>query len=504
MEDFSRRTLLKQGLLAATAVALTPSLRASSGTTLPLEEYRQWDALDIAERVRAGDVSVSEVLETAIARAQAVNPTLNCIVETLYDRARAAVAKPLPAGPFRGVPFLLKDLGMMLEGTVTTHGSRFYRDNVADYTSTVVSRYQAAGLVIMGKTHSPEFGGTGSSESTLFGDTRNPWNLEHSAGGSSGGSAAAVAAGILPIANATDGGGSIRIPASACGLFGMKPSRGRVPHGPHTLSSLMSVTHAVSRSVRDSAALLDATSGPEPGQTVIAPPSEGSFLEASMRAPRALRIGLVTTPLTHTPVAGECLTAVRNAATLCTQLGHNVEEIQLPVDPRQFFAAFGPVMAANTVERVHARERALGRKATESDLEPLIWERYLADRDNSAEQLFSAMQVLEQITRDMALLQQTYDVLLSPTLTTPPVKLGKLSLDQDKASYEQEAISVSAFTSLFNATGQPAMSVPLHWSAEGLPVGVMFAGRYGEEALLFQLAAQLEKAAPWFNQLPTV
>ncbi len=503
MDDPSRRTLIKQGLLAATTAALAPALR-SAPTGVSFADYQQWDALDIAERVRSGDVSAQEVLEVAIARANAVNPTLNCIVETLYDRARAVAAGPLPDGPFRGVPFLLKDLGMMLEGTVTTEGSRFFRDNVADYTSTVVTRYQAAGLVIMGKTHSPEFGGTGSSESILFGDTRNPWNLAHSAGGSSGGAAAAVAGGILPIANATDGGGSIRIPASACGLFGMKPSRGRVPAGPRTLSSIMSVTHAVSRSVRDSAALLDATSGPEPGQTVIAPPPAGSFLQAAQQAPGRLRIGLVTTPLTHTPVHAECISAARNAATLCSGLGHAVEEVALPVDPRRFFAAFGPIMAAGTVERIRARERALGREVTENDLEPLIWERYQADRNNSAEQLYAAMQDIERITRDVALLQETYDVLLSPTLTSPPAKLGELSLNQEKAPYEQAAISVSAFTSLFNATGQPAMSVPLHWSADGLPIGVMFAGRYGEEALLFQLAGQLEKAAPWFNRLPKV
>ena len=332
MEDFSRRTLIKQGLLAATTVALAPTLRASNATTLPLEEYRQWDALDIAERVRKGDVSAAEVLETAIARARAVNPTLNCIVETLYDRARAAVAKPLPAGPFHGVPFLLKDLGMMLEGTVTTHGSRFYRDNVADYTSTVVSRYQAAGLVIMGKTHSPEFGGTGSSESTLFGDTRNPWNLEHSAGGSSGGSAAAVAAGILPIANATDGGGSIRIPASACGLFGMKPSRGRVPHGPHTLSSLMSVTHAVSRSVRDSAALLDATHGRETGSRYVAPAPEGSFLEAVSRDPVPLKIALWRTAPNGTELSPEAVEGMEKTGRLLESLGHTVVEAAPTLD----------------------------------------------------------------------------------------------------------------------------------------------------------------------------
>ncbi|MAL95533.1 MAG: amidase [Haliea sp.] len=500
MSEMNRRDVLKSGL--ALAVAGASGQLASAAKGLSFEDYRRLDGLALATHVRRGDFTALEVLETAIARAEAVNPKINCLVEKLYDRARASVRAGLPEGPFTGVPFLLKDLGMMLEGTVTTEGSRFFRDAVANHTSTVVERYQQAGLVIFGKSASPEFGGTGTTESILFGDTRNPWDLEHSAGGSSGGSAAAVAAGILPIANATDGGGSIRIPASACGLFGMKPSRGRVPHGPVALSSVMSVTHAVSRSVRDSAALLDATHGAEPGQTLIAPGPAQSFLEASRQAPRPLRIGLVTTPITQTPVHPECLAATRKAAKLCEDLGHSIEEIQLPVDPREYFGAFGPVIAASTVHRIQSRERELGRKVTENDLEPLIWERYQADKDNSAALYYRAQRTLEQITREIALLQQRFDVLLSPTLTKPPVEIGKLSLNQDKAAYEREAISVSAFTSLYNSTGQPAMSLPLHWTAEGLPVGVMFAGRYGEEALLYQLAGQVEQASPWFEQVP--
>lgn len=500
MSPFTRRTLLKASLVTSAAATLSPALAAGGG--LRFDEYRQLDGLALADHVRRGKVSAEEVLELAIARTEAVNPALNCIVEKLYDRARAAIKEGLPEGPFTGVPFLLKDLAMMLEGTVTTHGSRFYRGAVAGYTSTVVERYQQAGLVIFGKSASPEFGGTGATESLLFGDTRNPWNLARTPGGSSGGSAAAVAAGILPVANATDGGGSIRIPASCCGLFGMKPSRGRVPHGPRALSSSLSVIHAVSRSVRDSAALLDATAGPEPGQTLIAPGPAGTFLAACRETPRPLRIGLVTTPITHTPLHPECLQAVNDAAALCQSLGHHVEPAALPVDAGEFFGSFGPIMAMSTAARVRSREKALGRAVTKDDLEPLIWRRYQQDRDNTAEMLYNAERAMEQVTRKMALLQQTYDVLLSPTLTKPPVEIGKLSLNQDNASYEREAVSVSAFTSLYNGTGQPAMSVPLHWTADGLPVGVMFAGRYGEEALLFQLAGQLETAAPWFDRVP--
>ncbi|HUH37732.1 MAG TPA: amidase [Spongiibacteraceae bacterium] len=502
MDNIDRRDFIKAGLTVAVASAV-PGLASATGR-LGFEDYRKLDALALAEHIRRGDFSAAEVLETAIARAEAVNPTLNCIVEKLYERARAAVRAGLPEGPFTGVPLLLKDLGMMLEGTVTTEGSRFYRGAVATYTSTVVQRYQQAGMVIMGKSASPEFGGTPTTESILFGDTRNPWDLSRSPGGSSGGSAAAVAAGILPVANATDGGGSIRIPASACGLFGMKPSRGRTPHGPHALSSIMSVAHCVSRSVRDSAALLDATRGPELGQTLIAPPPAVDYLTACQRPPGRLRIGLVRTPITHTPVDPECLTALDNAAKLCASLGHTVEDVQLPVDPAEFFGAYGPVSGAGTVHQVQSRERALGRKVTEEDLEPIIWQRYQANKDNPASQLYEAMLTFEKITRQMALLHERYDVLLSPTLSKPPVEIGKLSLNQDNAPYEREAISASAFTSLFNVTGQPAMSVPLHWTPDDLPVGVMFAGRYGEEGLLYQLAGQLEQAQPWFAKVPVL
>ena len=501
-DNTTRREIIKHGFTIAAAAGMAPAFGLSRGAGLSFQEYRSHDALGLAQLVNKGEVSAMELLEIAIARSKAVDPTVNCVVEELFDYARTTVKAGLPQGPFTGVPFMLKDLGTALKATVTTNGSLFYKDARMDYSSTVVDRYQRAGLVIFGKTASPEFGGTPTTESILFGDTRNPWDLSRSAGGSSGGSAAAVAAGILPLANGTDGGGSIRIPASCCGLFGMKPSRGRVPSGPQELSSIMSVIHAVSRSVRDSAALLDASRGPEPGQTTIAPFPEGNYLDAVARVPKGLRIGLIVTPLTHSPVDPECVEATANAARLCEKLGHHVQEITLPVDPRDFFASTRIIMGTGTVMRVRNREQQLGRKVTENDLEPIIWQRYQDSRAYTAEQLERAQLGVEKAARQMALLQQDYDILLSPTLATPPVKLGKLSLNQDNATYEKEAISTSAFTMLYNATGQPAMSVPLHWTPDGLPVGVMFAGRYGEEALLFQLAGQLEQASPWFDKLP--
>ncbi|GAB3103677.1 amidase [Aestuariicella hydrocarbonica] len=507
MSEINRRQLLKQSLtvpLSLGAAGLSSPLLAAKTGALSFEEYRRYDALGLAELVRQREVSSGELLRTATQLAAALNPTLNCVVERFDDRAETAIESGLNDGLFTGVPFLLKDLGMALKGTVTTNGSRFFETARPDYTSTIVQRYQQAGLVIFGKTASPEFGGTATTESILFGDTHNPWDLSRTSGGSSGGAAVAVAAGILPMANATDGGGSIRIPASCCGLFGLKPSRGRTPHGPVQLSSTLSVIHGLSRSVRDSAALLDVTWGAEPGQTLIAPRPKNHFYQATQTEPGALRIGLIRTPLTHSPVDPECHKAAHQAAKLCESLGHNVDEVDLPVDPRKFFGAFGIVMAAGLVDRIQQRELQLGREVTEQDLEPITWLHYQGAKQKTAEQLFHAQQALEQISRDVAQLQRDYDVLLSPTLATPPVKLGKLSLNQDNASYEREAINASAFTMLYNATGQPAMSVPLHWTESGLPVGVMFAGRYGEEYTLLQLAARLEKAQPWFDRVPDV
>ncbi|MBW2420896.1 MAG: amidase [Deltaproteobacteria bacterium] len=502
--EMTRRTLIQGGLYLAAMAAAAPVLGKTRAAALSFEEYRSHDALELAGLVARRDVSALELLDLAIARTEAVNPQINCVVERLYDDARAAIEGGLPEGAFSGVPFLLKDLGIALEGTVTTNGSRFFKNARMNYTSTVVERYQRAGLVIFGKTASPEFGGTGTTESILFGDTRNPWDQTRSAGGSSGGSAAAVAAGVLPMANATDGGGSIRIPASCCGLFGMKVSRGRVPRGPRNLdtTSSMSVIHAVSRSVRDSAALLDATQGAEPGSPFVAPAAARPYLEEAGRDPASLKIALVTTPVTHSPVDPECIKAAKNAAKLCEVLGHEVEEAQLPVDPREFFGAARPVMGVGLVIRVRDRERALGRKVTRDDLEPVTWERYQRNTALSAEELARGRQTLQRVARDIALFQRRYDLILSPTIATPPVKLGVLGLNQDYASYERAAINVSAFTMLYNATGQPAMSVPLHWSPEGLPVGVMFAGRYGDESTLYQLAGQLERAQPWFDRVP--
>lgn len=498
----SRRKFLHLGL-SSLAAGLAPRTVWSAGKGMRFDEYLKHDALGLADKVRKGEVTAAELLELAIARTEQVNPSLNPVVEKLYDRARAISRQANSKGPFAGVPFLLKDLGIALQGTITTQGSVFYKDWKADYTSTLAQRHEQAGLIIFGKTASPEFGGTATTESTLFGLTRNPWDPSRSSGGSSGGASTAIAVGILPLAHASDGGGSIRIPASCCGLFGLKPTRARTPAGPRTLAPAngLSIAHAISRSVRDSAALLDATHGIEHGSPFAAPCPEHPYLQEVGRDPGRLRIAVVATPITHSPVHADCLTALHDAARLCEQLGHHVEEASLPVDPRNFFGAYGILSAAGNVALVQAREKMLGRSVREGELEPLIWERYQQSRQIDAQQFIQAQNTVQKISRDVALFMDAFDIVLTPTLATPPVKLGEMSLSRDRAGYEQAAISASAFTMLYNATGQPAMSVPLFWNAEGLPIGSMFAARFGEEGTLFRLAGQLEQARPWFNRL---
>ncbi len=492
---------LGAGLGALASVAGSSTL-AEQGA-LGFDEYRSYDGLGLAAAIRRGDFSAQEVLAAALGRSAEINPVINAIVEPLHDYARRQLTKGLPNSTFTGVPFLLKDLGIMLEGTRTTEGSRFYADQIADYTQTLVQRYLDAGLVIMGKSASPEFGGTTSTESVLFGQTRNPWDLEMTAGGSSGGAAAAVAAGILPLANATDGGGSIRIPAACCGLFGLKTSRGRTPNGPRAHFNMMSVGHCISRSVRDSAALLDVTAGPEPGSTGGPKGPATTFLDAVKRPPKSLRIGLCTKPLAGSPVHEDCLAAANEAAKLCERLGHHVETTTLPVDPGEFYGATGKVMGVGNVIRIQAREQQLGRKVTEADLEPRTWQRYQTSKHVSGADYAQALQTLHRIGRDMTLLHGKFDVLLSPTQALPPIPLGRLALTRLDKGYEADVLAFSAFTMLANATGAPAMTVPLYWNPDGLPIGVMFAADYAQEELLLSLAGQLEQAQPWFDRVPT-
>jgi amidase/6-aminohexanoate-cyclic-dimer hydrolase len=469
------------------------------------DEYEACDALELAARVADGDLTPDELLETALARMEACNPELNAVVIPMIDQARAAVAAGLPAGPLRGVPFLIKDLYLLYAGVPTTNGCRLFADNVPDCDSHLVTRYKNAGLVIFGKTHSPEFGITTTSESRMFGQTRNPWNPEHSTGGSSGGAAAAVAAGIVPAAHASDGGGSIRIPAACCGLFGMKPTRARVPVGPEVGEgwSGMSTVHAVTRSVRDSAALLDVGQGPVAGDPYWAPPPELPYQEEVRREPGRLHIALQTESFNESTVHPDCVAAARDAAALCEELGHSVEERTLPLDAAAVGEATRVIITANLRSSLEDRAKALGRELRPDDVETATWVMVQAAAGADAAQYARSVKVIHAAGRQVAGFLEDVDVLLTPTMGIPPAKLGELSLsNSDVMALLGRLMASTGFSQLFNVAGNPAVSVPLHWNAAGLPIGVQFAGRFGDEATLFRLAAQLESARPWFERRP--
>jgi Asp-tRNA(Asn)/Glu-tRNA(Gln) amidotransferase A subunit family amidase len=468
------------------------------------EDYRRHDATALAGLIAKGEVSSGEVLEAAIARTEQVNPAINAIVHKQYERARAAVKSKPAAGPLGGVPYLLKDLGFFDTGEPARFGSSLFKDFVADHDSAYVARCKRAGLVIFGRSATPEFGLNPTTEPRLHGPCRNPWNLEHSPGGSSGGAAAAVAAGILPVAHATDGGGSIRIPAAQCGLFGLKPSRGRMSLAPDAGEGWggLSVGHVVSRSVRDSALMLDVTAGPEPGDPYAAPTPERPFVEAIGRPPKKLKIAFMLEDHRGRKLHPECATAVTAAAKLCADLGHVVDEVNPGLDLVALRPMTAAIAAANTARALGLRWKALGREPNPADVEAVTWAVYQRGLSVSGVDYVSAIAAAHAAGRKLASFLADWDVLLTTVLAGPPPKLGYFDQNGDAATFTERVTEYLAVTPLHNATGTPAMSVPLHWSADGLPVGVHFAGRYGEEATLLQLAAQLETAQPWFDRLP--
>ncbi|TAJ90873.1 amidase [Reyranella sp.] len=472
-----------------------------------IAEYDSWDGLGMAELVRARQLHPGELLEAALERAARWNPHLNALSASFPDRARAAIADGLPDGPFQGVPFLLKSLSAMLAGAPSTLGSRLFADFVSDHDSTLVERYKRAGLVIFGMTTTPEMGLSASTETSFTGTTRNPWNLAHSPGGSSGGSGAAVAAGIVPFAHGSDGGGSIRIPASACGLFGLKPTRGRTPSGPMAGEGWgsLATSHVISRSVRDSAAALDATHGPAPGDPYCAPPVGESYLSASGTVPGRLKVALQLEPLSGVSVAPECHSAAFDAAKLLEALGHHVEEARPEGSWEELQHASWVLVASNVRLALRRRAQALGRTLSAADVDRVTWAAVEDAASMTAEAYAASVQTIHRHSRRMAAFHQTYDILLSPTLATPPVPLGAHHMDNpDPAAWREAMRAFSPFTSLFNMSGQPAMSVPLAWSDGGLPIGVMFAAGFGEEATLFRLAGQLEAARPWMHRRPSL
>jgi amidase/6-aminohexanoate-cyclic-dimer hydrolase len=471
-----------------------------------IESYESFDAMGLAELVAKGDASPEDLLETAIAIAEERNPELNAIVIPMYDEARSAIRAGLPEGPFKGVPFLLKDLHLLYSGTRTTYGSKLFRDHVADHDSELTLRYKRAGLVVFGKTHSPEFGLTTSTETDLFGQTANPWDLARTSGGSSGGASSAVAGGILPAANASDGGGSIRIPASCCGLVGLKPTRARNPTGPDTGEGWggMSTAHVVSRSVRDTAALLDATHGPDLGDPYCAPAPPRPYLDEVGTSAGRLRIAVQRHTFNGTPTHPDCVAAVDAAVLLLEELGHEIDEHDLEVDSDALGAATRAIISANIRATAEDRARALGRELAADDVEPGTWGMIQLAKTFGADDYARATRTIHAIGRRVAHHLDGFDAILSPTMATPPLELGRLSLSRtdDAQAYIADLNQTIGYTSLFNASGHPAISLPLHWSEAGLPIGLQFAGRFGDESTLLRLAAQLEQARPWFERTP--
>ncbi|RJP33821.1 MAG: amidase [Actinobacteria bacterium] len=470
------------------------------------EETAWLDATAQAELVRSKEVKPIELVEAAIERIERLNPQLNAVITPMYDLAREGAAGELPRGPFTGVPFLLKDLMAAYGGVRMAWGSAFLRDNIPDYDSELVVRLKRAGLLVLGKTNTPEFGILPTTEPHLFGPTRNPWDTTKTTGGSSGGSAAAVASGMVPMAHANDGGGSIRIPASCCGLFGLKPTRARNPLGPSMGDAISGLVaeHAVTRSVRDSAALLDATSGPDLGDPYWAPPPARPFLEEVGAPPGKLRIAY-TCEAQGAVAQEDCARAVEDAAGLCAELGHEVEEKALEVNVEALTPLFMTLWSAAQTWTAAGMALITGKTPTPDQFETLTWALVEMGKGFSASDYLMAVTGLQGITRDLARQAADYDLWLTPTLAEPPVPLGTFESPPDNPLYGiVRAAGFVPFTPICNITGQPAMSVPLYWNGEGLPIGVHFIAKFGDEATLFRLAAQLEEARPWADRHPPV
>ena len=493
-----------------------------------ISDYGDYDGLGLAELVRKGEVTPQELCEEAIARIELLNPALNAVITPMYDLARAGIEGKRLEGPFAGVPFLLKDLVESYAGVRLTMGSRSCKDFVPKRDSELVRRFKQAGLVILGKTNVPEFGLTAVTESRFLGPCRNPWNVEHTPGGSSGGSAAAVASGMVPLASANDGGGSIRIPASCCGLFGLKPSRGRNPTGPDAaeLWQGLAVSHVVTRSVRDCAAMLDATCGPEPGSMYEVPKPGRSFVQELGTEMEPLRIAFSTKSPIGTKVDPDCIAAVKHSAKLLEGLGHKVEESEPEINGPRLARAFLFLVFAEVAADLEQLQYLMGRRIRTDEIEEMTWVMGLIGKSVSAVDLARARRQWGDAARAMGRLHLEYDLFLTPTMAYPPSRIGELqpsTLELQLMKWTkrlraggllrrsgivdglaEKVLERVPFTQLANLTGQPAVSVPLYWNLAGLPIGVHFTAPIGDEATLIRLGAQLERAEPWFEKKPPI
>jgi amidase len=486
-DGLTRRHFLTGSLAVASGLALgaRPSRAASA------DLFLDYDALGQAELVRTGQVTPAELLEAAIRRAALVEPRIHSIVTPMFDRARARVTQGVGDGPFRGVPMLVKDLAE-IEGVRCARGSRLFKDTIATRTNPIVTRMEAAGFVVFGKSATPEFGLLPSTSPRAFEATRNPWNLAHDPGGSSGGAAAAVASGLLPMAQGGDGGGSIRLPASCCGVFGLKPTRARVVDFPDPRQVSLSCKGFLSRSVRDSQAALATVQAPS-GPGAALPPVD----DREIGKPRKLRIAFTTKTPTGTKLHPENATAAVEAAELCDSLGHEVEEVQPGFHREEMATAMITLWASGPAGLIADVTKQTGAPPPRDALEPWTW--MLADHAKSLapNAVENAAATAQRLEAEAAAFHERYDVLITSVTGAPPLRSGLPEQDQAWEDLLADVFDYVTYTYLANMSGRPGMSVPLHWTPDGLPVGSHFVGRQGEEALLFTLARQLEEARPW-------
>lgn len=491
------------------------------------EEYRKYDALGLAELVRKREVTPQKLLDIAIRRAEEVNPQINAIVSKMYDEGMKMLTNFPADAPFSGVPFLIKDLGIPIAGTTMQSGSAGYRNYVTPTDGILAQRLRAAGFIFMGKTNTPEFGLTPFTEPRAYGPTRNPWNTNYTSGGSSGGSAAAVAAGISPIATASDGGGSIRIPAACCGIFGLKPTRGRIPLGDGSVEKWYGavVENCVSRSVRDTAAFLDAMQGSFAGNTCEIKPPVRPYLDELKLPVGKLRIGFCNANPFLSEPDPDSLAAVGHTVSLLRQLGHRVEEVALPYDRNMLIRYFTPLIFAETAAVLEEMRQKLGRPISTQDVELNTWLSAKLGEYISGKEVSLARYKWNELALKMGRFHEQFDLLLTPTLGRRPIKIGELQNSAVentmlKVARSMRLVSLAArsnlvektaakllgyipFTPLANMTGQPSVSIPLYWTdKENLPIGTMFTARIGAEDVLLRLAAQLEQAQPWFAKVP--
>jgi amidase len=474
---------------------------------MEMPDYSDYDGLGLAELVAKRAVTPLELVEAAIERIERHNPVLNAVVYKGYDDARAWARGDLPDGPFKGVPFLIKDLPLPVAGWPRSFGSRFAKGLIDDEDCGLTRRYRASGVVLVGKTNTPEYGITGTTESAALGPCRNPFNPNHIAGGSSGGAASAVAAGIVPLAHASDGLGSIRIPAACCGLVGLKVTRDRVPNLPDGYDYALGnvVDHVVSRTVRDSAAMLDATDHPEPGSPYPSPPKARPYLEEVEASPGRLRIAWSSETPSGRPIDPEIQAALERTAALLKGLGHEVIERGLGIDYRALYASRGPAAAANFAAGMARLIERVGREPEADELEPLTWASLKAGRRQTGADVMRSLQETRMLNRATLAFFEDVDIYLCPVLGTPVPEIGFI----DPVNLEPREVSrrqgrAFPFTPPFNYSGQPSLSLPLETDANGLPIGMMFTAKYADEATLFRLAAQLEKEAPWKARRPQV